>query len=799
MTDLPTKLTGLTTAQATERAARGEVNQFEVRIGRTNWEIFRDNVFNIFNLVLASLGVVMIIFQDYVNLLFASFSVVLNSIVGLVQEFAAKRALEKLAALSIQRVKVYRDGNLVELPINQLVKDDILPLEPGEKIVVDGKVLHSDALEMNESQLTGESDAIFKERGDKVFSGSFVVAGSGVMQVTEVGANSTINKLAATAKAYRRPVTPTQRQINTLVELMVVLMVIFSPMTVIAGVVTGQPTIEIVRNAVVLVTSMVPQGLVLVTTISLSIGALIISRSRTLVQRVNAVESMANVDVLCFDKTGTLTKNELSVTSVIPLNGMSVETLHIELRRYVENLANQNRTAGAIGKFVGAQANTPQTKIKEIPFTSGRKWGAIMFPPYTLILGAPERVLHPQRDAQAISHARQLAAEGQRVLAFARTNAPFENALPDDREALALIVMADQMRPEINSTIKAFADQNVELKVISGDNLETVRSIAYASGMRQTSAYTGDQLEKMDEAAFASAVSEANIFARIEPETKRRIIRTLKGQGHYVAMVGDGVNDVPALKEANMAVAMNDGAQIAKDVADLVLLDNAMTTLPNAFERGKVITQKIFGTTRLFLVKNLYTVLAFIFIGFMALPFPTTPILISWLTFGMVNVPGGLVTFGLLRPAYVPSFGRVVRYVAAAMIVGALSTAILYATLYLLTAGLTPTPDLAVLARDTARSGVFVFMALYGLLVFWDTMGLDLMQPHTLQAKPRIALLGVILVLLTLIPPYLLPDVFMGFVNPSVGTFGLAILAALIGGVTLRLVFNNRRLQELEG
>lgn len=549
---------GLTSAEVAERVAQGEVNAFEIHVGRTYGQIVRDNIFNVFNVVLAILGVIMIVFRDYANLAFASFSVILNSIVGLVQEISAKRALDRLAALSIQKVRVWRDGALTEVAVNEVVRDDVIPLVPGDRIVVDGVVLNADSLEVNEALLTGESDAILKEADQKLYSGAFVIAGTGLMRATEVGANSTINKLSTTAKQYRHPLTPTQKQINTLIEISVIVMLLFGPMTVIAGFVNRLPAIEVVRNAVVLVTSMVPQGLVLVTTISLSIGALIISRNRTLVQRINAVESMANVQVLCFDKTGTLTKNLLKVKEIIPLGSATMDEVQDQLREYVAALANQNRTAGAIAEYVNGADIAPAypPKEREIPFTSSRKWGAIVFPNQTLILGAPERVLHPQRDADILAETERRSKQGERVLAFAYSmTAPQDGVLSDARRALALISMTDELRPEIRDTIASFYDQNVELKVISGDNAETVRAIAEQSGMKVRAVYSGDQLEAMGSAELTAAAVNGNVFARIEPETKRKLVRALKQSGYYVAMVGDGVNDVPALKEANMAVA----------------------------------------------------------------------------------------------------------------------------------------------------------------------------------------------------------------------------------------------------
>lgn len=792
-------VSGLTAAQVQERIARGDSNDFKVRVGRSYTEIFRDNVFTIFNFILFVLLVILIANGETGSALFASFSVILNSIIGVVQEINAKRALEALAAMSVQEVNAWRDAKIVKLPITQLVKDDILPIEPGDRIVVDGTVITADSLEMDESLLTGESDAVLKEAGDKLASGSFVIAGSGVMVATAVGANSTINKLAQTAKAYRQVLTPTQREINKIVQISLLGMALFGPMTVISGVAQRLGVGEIAKNTVVLVTSFVPQGLVLATTISLVLGALTISRKQTLVQRTNAVESLANVNILCFDKTGTLTRNMLSVVNVIPLHG-TLDQVRDQMHRYTANLAHQNKTAGAIATYTtGLPAVTP-SKLQEIPFTSARKWGAVVFNNETLILGAPERVLDSAKDPDAQAQAATLAAQGLRVLALATSpQAPDNGQLSASRQAVALVVMSDQVRDDITATLNEFTAQGVALKVISGDNAETVGAIATAAGMQVTKAYTGDQLESMGSAAFDAAVIEANLFARIEPDTKRKIIRSLKLQGNYVAMVGDGVNDVPALKEANMAIAMNDGAQIAKDVADVVLLNNAMSTLPLAFAEGKLITQKILSSARLFLSKNFWTVLAFIFIGYMSLPFPTTPIQISWLTFAVVNLPALLITFGLIKPPAFKSFRHdVADYVLVTVLVGALSTALLYTALYLQPlAGLSAeaiTDALRNSARDSARSTLLVFMMLYGLIIFWNTMGIDMFDLATMRARLRTTLIGVATVAAALAICYLLPTAFV-FAPPTPVEWLMVVVAWIAAGFVLRWGLANNRLQ----
>ncbi len=780
---------GLSSAEVAERVARGESNAVKLHVERTYWQIIRDNVFNLFNMVLLVLLVILVVFQDYGSIVFASFSVIANSLIGTIQEISAKRALDRLAALAAHEVSVWRDGRLTSVPISQVVKDDVLPIEPGVRLVVDGRVLHCDSLEMDESLLTGESDAILKEPDSPVSSGSFCIAGTGVMVATQVGANSTVNKLSKIAKSYRNVKTPTQIKVDIFVEIAVAGMLVFGPMVVVAGVITRLVPLETVRNALVLVTSFVPQGLVLVTTLSLTLGAVRISRHQTLVQRINAVESLANANVLCFDKTGTLTRNELAVTELLPLNGQTADDIRSQLALYTHNLAHLNKTAAAIAAYCKAHpADSPLPMIakqQELPFTSARKWGAIVLPDYTLILGAPERVLNPNGNQEAIQRARQLATEGLRVLAFARSaQPPQDGKLDEARQPIALVVMSDRVRDDIQKTLSEFHEQKVALKVISGDNLETVTAIAAQAGIQATRAYTGEQLEAMSGTDLEGAVRSANLFARIEPDTKRKIVATLKRQGAYVAMVGDGVNDVPALKEANLAIAMNDGAQIAKDVSDIVLLNNAMSTLPLAFAEGKTITQKIYGTARMFLSKNIYHVLLFILTSFMTLPFPINPIQISWFVFGAVNIPSTLIAFGLIRPAYARHFGRdILSYVVVSGVIGALGMALFYAVVYL------------AYNRDLhmARSGVTLFMTLFGILVFLHTHGVDIFRPRTIVNNRWYALLGLALTILTMAAPFILPDTFR-FVPPTPAVWLLLLATFGVTAAALNIALHNRHL-----
>ena len=774
---------GLSQAEVRERLRRGESNDFEARVGRSYWDIFRDNVLNLFNFVLGGLLLFVIALGDYATAFFAGFSVVSNTFFGMIQEFNAKRKLDRLAALAEQTVRCRRDGDWVEVPMRGVVKDEIIRIEPGDRLAVDGEVLRSDSLEVDESHLTGESDAVGKAPGDKVFSGSFCTAGVGVMRATAVGAESHINRLSAIAKAYKVVKTPTQVKIDITVEVTVLIMAIFVPMIFVTGYFVGNDFLEIVRNAVVFTTSLVPQGLVLVAILSLTIGAVKISMQQTLIQRVNAVESLANATVLCFDKTGTLTQNKLAVREIIPVADMEIGAIHIELHTYLKNLAHLNNTAQAIERYmerVVSDVDYP-LKLKEIPFTSGRKWAAVCLADRSLLMGAPERLL--PSDHAWYHDAEALARDGMRVLAFAQMRGDPDleaGIISYDVQPLALIVMSDQIREDIQETLDAFRDEGLTLKVISGDNLETVRAIAQQAGMDiGARAYTGLELDAMGEGEFDSAVRESHVFARINPDTKQRIVEALRRGGEYVSMVGDGVNDVPALKAANLAIVMNDGTQISKDVADIVLLNNAMSTLPRAFREGKETTQTIFGTMKMFLVRNFYTVALFTFIAFMSLPFAITPVQISWATFGTVNLPATFIAFGWLRPRYMARFRRdVMDYIFTVGFIGAAMLTLLYLVVWF-----GGGQDLVM-----TRSAVTIMVALYGMLITWQVQGIDIYEPRSFRRHWRILSLSSVLTALTILSMYAFPELFE--FGPPVwdGGAGSLMLIAIVAIFLLTMV-----------
>ena len=792
----PTPPLGLTAAEVTERREQGRDNQFQARVGRTYWRIFTDNILNLFNIVLFSLLLIVVLFGDYSTALFAGFSVVTNSFLGMLQEMRAKRKLDQLAALSARKVLVWRAGELGRLPAEEVVEDDVLEIQPGERIAVDGVCLVSDALEMDESQLTGESDAVHKLPDDELHSGSFCLAGSGRMRATRVGKDSSINQLTVIAKIFKRTLTPTQQIILAFVQITTLLMLVLGPMIMLASTLDQQSLLQTIRNAVVFVTSLVPQGLVLVSILSLSIGAIKISRQRTLVQQVNAVETMANVTVLCFDKTGTMTQNQLAVQEVRPGRGQEVETVTAILATYIGQLAHRNGTAEAIHRYLENAAITPAPlgdKISEVPFSSVRKWGALQFSGATLLLGAPERLPFPAAEAAPLQReVESLSAQGLRVLAFARTGEPLsaqQNSLEGECELLALLTLSDTMREDIGETLKEFREQDVQLKVISGDSLLTVRAIAEQAGLHEGIAYEGPALDALSDEELETTVQNGQLFARVDPSTKQRILQALKRQGEFTAMVGDGVNDVPALKEAHLAVVLNDGAQISKDVADIVLLNNDLTTLPRAFHEGRTITQTILGTMKLFLVKTCYSILGFFFVMLMSLPFPITPVQISWVTFGVVNIPATLIAFRILLPAAIRNYRHdLIDFAFTFGFLGAVGFALLYASAYL------SAPDTA-LQYTQASSAAAILISLFGMLAFWHVHGLDPFLKTSWDGRFGLFLLGIALAVFTISAFYVLPDT-LEFASPPPLILALTALIFTAVAALTSLSLRNRHMTD---
>ncbi len=648
----PTGIRGLTDAEAQERIQRGQRNVMPVKTSRTFAQILRENFFSLTNVILFGIMLVLIVIGEPGDAFVTGGVVLINVVIGVFQEVRAKRQLDRIALLTRPKVTVIRDGQERSIDPGDVVLGDALVLHPGDQIVVDGKLLTARRIDVNESLLTGESDFVPKGEGDDLLSGSFCVTGSGIYSAERVGADSFANKLTSGAREYRRVRTPLQHQISILVRALVTLAILLSILLFLSYAVKDEPFRNGVESAAVVI-SLVPQGLLLMITVAYALGAMRIARRGALVQQINAVESLSNVDVLCLDKTGTLTTNRIALREIVPIRCAEDELKHL-LGDFAASTGRVNRTAEAIADACPGQA---LPIAAEVPFSSEYKWSGATLgadgSQGTLILGAPEVLLRQIPDGQALTEQIALwADEGLRVLLFSRASAQLDGAarsgppqLPGDLEPLGWLTFSDELRPDVQDVLSQFREAGVALKLISGDNPQTVAALAKMAGISQdVSVVSGLDLAELSEGQFTETINEATVFGRITPEQKQRIVQSLRADGHYVAMIGDGVNDVLSLKQAQMGIAMESGSQATRSVADMVLLGDQFAVLPEAIKEGQRILNGMQDVMRLFLTRTLYAALLIIIAGFIGTNFPFTPRHNALLTSLPVGVPAVILT-----------------------------------------------------------------------------------------------------------------------------------------------------------
>jgi P-type E1-E2 ATPase len=615
---------GLTTAEARRRLAA--VPPAPPRRGSRSYrDIVWSNTFTVFNLILGTLLVIVLVLGDPRDGLFGGV-IVANTLIGIVQEVRAKRTLDRLSLLAAPRARAWRDGELADLPVDQVVPGDVVRLEPGDQVVADGRVTEARALSLDESILTGESDSVPKEAGDEVLSGAYCAAGSGDYEVEKVGAESFAERIAEEARGARSTLSPLQQDINRVLRITVAAMVPLAIALIVALALQDRGLSTSAETAVAALVPLVPEGLVLLTSLTFAVAAVRLGRMGTLAQRLNAVESLASVDTVCFDKTGTLTDNRIRLEAVEPADGWREDQVRERLGRMAASAGARNATLQAIADGVPAQA---EAVAAEVPFSSARKWSAVRLDGLgTLVLGAPDvlerdGVPLPAGLAEAIgAHARQR----RRVVLLAETEAALDGeVLPPGLRAVGVAVLVEGLRPEAVDAVAFLAAQGVDLKVISGDGVGTVQAVALAAGVPGAeNAVSGPDVPE-DAEAMGEAVAGTTVFGRVTPEQKRSLVRALTGRGRYVAMVGDGVNDVLALKEARLAIAMGNGSQMAKGVSDLVLLSNSFATVPAAVEEGRRIIRNTHRVAKLFVAKSVYAAVLLATFGLAPIAFPFLP------------------------------------------------------------------------------------------------------------------------------------------------------------------------------
>ena len=608
-TDIPVTslITGLSEKEVLERQAAGEDNNAPLQTSRSYRQIFSENLFTFVNGVFFLISVVMVRLGrigDGVLVIIVIFGGV---VVNIYQEIWAKRKLDEIALLNRPTATVIREGKEIHLDPNLIVLGDILLVQAGDQIVVDGQIVGEGRIEVDESLLTGESDLIPKIAGTEVFSGSFCVSGRGYYQAQKVGIETVAYKLMTSARSFRRVLTSLQKEINLLIRVFILLACFLWILVAISYLSLSVSINDIVQKAAV-VAGLVPAGLLLAITLAYGLGAVRMLGQDVLIQQANAVESLSNVNILCLDKTGTLTANKIKLDTVYPIK-IAEEKLISLLQNYAASTKSPNKTSEAIAEAYRADSN--QLKA-EIPFSSARKWSALSFPNETgsYYLGAPEilgKSLH--LDSAVNSWIDEATEKGLRVLLFARSEEMLieeVQEIPTQLEALGLIRFSDELRPQVKETLAGFTQAGIEIKVISGDNPSTVAAIAKQAGLsKDIKVISGAELAKLDPAQFIQAAINNTVFGRITPEQKAELVKSLRDAGNHVAMIGDGVNDVPSLKQADLAISMESGSKATRGVADIVLLKDSFASLPHTFLEGQRIRNAILDVMKLFIVRIL--------------------------------------------------------------------------------------------------------------------------------------------------------------------------------------------------
>ena len=682
-------MTGLTNEQVQQRIEEGKINANENPNTRSYKQIIRENVLTFFNFLNLALMIMVLLVGSYKNSMFMGI-IVINTVIGIIQEVRAKKTLDKLAILTESKAVVLREGKKWSISTEKLVLDDILFLKTGDQVPADAKVLEG-SIEVNESLLTGESDNLQKNEGDELFSGSFVTSGEACCQVIHVGKDNYASQITSEAKEFKRHNSELRNSLNAILKTISVIivpmgMLLFYKQYYIAG----NGIRDAVVNMVAAVLGMIPEGLVLLTSVALTLGALTLTRKNTLVQELYCIETLARVDTLCLDKTGTITAGTMCVEQVQPyvegmeikapdganvsesestINGAEGETKELtelaaseiqgaentgltvsgaqleltmgEIERVMANmmsvLKDKNATADALHKRFSRRTDMPVDHC--IPFSSDRKYSGVAFKEEGTYLMGAAQFLFPDGNEDLMKQCSAYGKEGLRVLVLAHSpNLNQENELPEGLKPVALFMLTDIIRDNAPETLAFFKDQGVDLKVISGDDPVTVSAIAKKAGLENADKYI-DATTITTPEDMERAVAECSVFGRVTPQQKKEMVLALQKQKHTVAMTGDGVNDVLALKEADCSVVMAEGSDAAKNIANVVLMDSNFAAMPEIVNQGRRVVNNIRTAASMFLIKTIFSVLLCLITIFWGDSYPFEPIQMSLISACAVGIP----------------------------------------------------------------------------------------------------------------------------------------------------------------
>ncbi|HYH29458.1 MAG TPA: HAD-IC family P-type ATPase [Pseudonocardia sp.] len=680
---------GLSGAEAAARRRAGEANTPVGGTSRTYATILRTNVFSFYNSVLFLIGAALLAMGRYSDAFVSVGLGLVNAVISAVQEIRAKRKLDQLQLLDQARVVVLRDGVETDLAPADVVRGDVLRVRTGDQVVVDGPLLEGGRVEADESLLTGESEPVAKNPGDDLRSGSVCVAGEGLQEARDVGAASHAGRLTADARRATTDRTPLQRRVDFVVRLVMALVVLMSGAILAQAALEGFSLLRVVQITAVL-SGLVPYGLFFLITLAYTRGAALIAGRGALVQQVNAVEAVSHLDVVCTDKTGTLTTGRLTCTEIEALGGREPAEVEAALGALARTATSPNLTTAALAASLPGAAWTARD---EVPFTSALRWSGVSTDEGSWVLGAPDALApHLTGDAAGPDLAQAVGArtaQGLRVLLLARATRPAAGlrdtgghpSLPA-LEPIGLVALADELRPEVIESIRRFRADGLALVVLSGDDPRTVAALATQAGLEAGEPVSGAELDGLDDAALDRVVARTTVFGRVAPEQKERLVASLRRQGHYVAMIGDGVNDARALKRAHVGVAMRSGSAVTRDVADVVLVDDSFAALLPAQAEGRRISNGIAVSMYVFLARVGTQGVVILAVTMLGLGFPYSPTQVG-LTLLTVGVPTLFLTlWARPTPPDEHLLGNLARFVLpAAVLTAGFGTAV-YAYLY---------------------------------------------------------------------------------------------------------------------
>lgn len=665
---------GLSGRQAQEMLNKGLGNHIEDSNMKSTKKIICENTFTFFNLVFLILAILLIIAGRFTDMAFLVIAAI-NSIIGIVQQIRSRNALAKLKVLSESRITVIRDGMPKELPIHEIVQGDLVELSSGNQIPADGTVTEG-KIQVNESLLTGEADLIVKESGDSVLSGSFVVSGKCRACMEHVGSESYAAQLTKQAKAAKKTKkSGMMRSFDRLIKVIgFALIPIGTALYYNGHIINGNSFKDTIPTVVAALIGMIPEGLYLLTSMALAVSVIRLSKDKVLVHDMSAIETLARVDVLCVDKTGTITSPDMKVDDFICLQEKDYSRKQVEdmLSACYDVLEKENDTGRAMAAYF---SNGCQWSVKEvIPFTSAAKWLAVIFEEHdTCIIGAPDFILRDKYN-QVEPFVTNYQKDGCRVLLVATSSQePMEGVLPETITPIALVIIANPVRSDAKETFQYFAEQGVAVKVISGDNPASVSRIAIQAGIEGAEAYV-DASTLSSQKDYDGAVRKYTVFGRVTPEQKRILIKTFKKAGHTVAMTGDGVNDVLALKDADCGIAMASGADAACQVSKLVLVESKFSVLPKVVDEGRRVINNIQRSAALYLVKNIMSFFLSLITVFAGLPYPFVPIQLTLVSALTIGVPSFVLA---LEPNHEMVKGKFMRNVLRRALPGGLTNIVL--------------------------------------------------------------------------------------------------------------------------